>query len=411
MTIRIASLLWIAALGGLLAVGIMPRTALAADAADTADASPPPAVAAPAPASAPVPASASIPMPMQMPESPTPALDYYPVLPYGADADTVPALLPLASNRPLNGNYAGITRAVVAIHDFSRDANGMVAMLAALAGNGNANLIIVAPQFPLESDISRYAEHLSDGGRGLLRWSLASPVGGWESGGESVAVPPQRSVSSFTALDELLLFLGEKKIFPDLKDIVIAGHGMGADFVLRYAALGKAPDLLDENGISVRFVAADAASYLYFTPLRPAMGEKLSFITPDTAKCPDYDAYKYGLSNLNDYGRRTGTDAIRLRYVTRRVIYLAGEKVAGDERFPDMNCAALLEGPDRLARAMNYDVYLSMIFGDAVRLHEFATVPAAGYDAAAIFGSACGMEALFGAGECKSALRGEETPQ
>ncbi len=58
---------------------------------------------------------------------------------------------------------------------------------------------------------------------------------------------------------------------------VIAGHGMGGDFVQRYAAFGQAPDILEKEGIGVRFIVANPSSYLYFTASRTSeAGRKLS---------------------------------------------------------------------------------------------------------------------------------------
>ena len=330
-----------------------------------------------------------------------PATSLFPILPYEAADNAAPQLLPVTANHALGGDHAGITRAILAIHDLSRDADGTLTTLSSLAGANNETTIILAPQFLLNSDIPSSADE------DLARW----PLGGWEGGGESLVRPPQKGVSSFTAIDLLLLYLGEKQFFPDLKTIVIAGHGAGGDFVQRYAVAGKAPDLLEKQGITMRFVAADASSYLYLTTLRPIAG-KPGFALPDKSKCPAYDAYWYGLDNLNDYAQHTGASEIRLRYPERRVIYLAGEKVAENDPLPDVSCAARLQGPDRLARAMNYDIYLSTIFGESTATtQKFATVPRAGYDPAAIFGSSCGMDALFGDGECApKGIKGSTAP-
>lgn len=357
---------------------------------------------APAPSPAPVPAAPPVII----------TTAYFPVLPYGGDEDTPPQLLPVAGNHALDGDHAGITRALIAIHDVSRDASGMLGMLTALAGARNETTIILAPQFLLQSDVAQSRGKMPAGSYGLAAWPLKA-TGSWEQGDDSAAPPGQRGVSSFTAIDLLLLYLGEKKFFPDLKDIVIAGFGAGGDFVQRYAATGQAPDL--PGALPVRFVAADASSYLYFTPLRPQPG-KPGFITPDAAKCPTYDAYKYGLQNLNPYARRLGANEIRLRYAARRIVYLAGERAAGNDLFPDLSCAGLLQGPDRLARAMNYDIYLNTIFGETIGSQKFATVPGAGYDAAALFGSRCGMDALFGGGTCapepvSAGVSGAENPE
>jgi hypothetical protein len=336
-----------------------------------------------------------------------PAASWFPILPFDAAPDAEPQLLPVASNLPLDSNHANITRAIIVIHDVSRDASSAVAMLATLAGEANKTTFILAPQFLLESDIARFAGHLPDNGRNVAHWA----AGAWEDGGNSIAAAPDKDISSFTAIDLLLVFLSDRKLFPSLKDIVVAGHGAGGDFVLRYAAIGLAPDLINPGDVAIQFVAANPSSYLYFTPMRPAGGDKSGFGLPSTDRCPHYDSYKYGLDSLNDYARRTGANAIRLRYIDRRVTYMIGENAAGDDRFPDNNCAAMLEGIDRHARAINYDLYLSTIFGDdANKTQKSAGIPSAGYDPVAMFGSSCGMSVLFGDGNC-AALTNVETPQ
>jgi hypothetical protein len=190
-----------------------------------------------------------------------PAATWFPILPFDAEPDAQPQLLPLTSNMPLDEDHTGVTRAIIVIHDVSRDSSSALAMLATLAGERNKTTFIMAPQFLLESDIARFAGHLPDEGRNLARWT----PGAWEDGGESTAHPPDKGISTFTAMDLLLAFLSEKKFFPDLQDVIVTGHGAGGDFVLRYAAIGLAPDLLDPLGIKVQFAAANASSYLYFT--------------------------------------------------------------------------------------------------------------------------------------------------
>lgn len=329
-----------------------------------------------------------------------PASNYFPLLPFGAGEDALPQLLPVASNYALSGVHKGIHRAIVVAHDSSRDATTAVSVMAALAGNAVDSTLILSPQFLIDADIVRFSDHLPDHGKLFARW----PFDGWQDGGDSVVKPPQKGISSFTAMDMLLLYLGEKDFFPDLEQIVVVGHGSGGDFVHRYAAMGQAPDVLDRQNVPVRFVVGDASSYLYFTASRPkGVGERQQgFGVPDVAACPDYNAYKYGLMNLNGYGQKVGFDAIRLRYVARTVVYLNGEKASQSDPAPDTSCAAKLQGSDRLARAVNYDAYLMATFGEASRkMQKFIVVPKIGYDPIALYGSNCGMASLFGNGMCE----------
>ncbi len=327
---------------------------------------------------------------------PAPSSAYFPILPFGADPEAQPQLLPVASNHPLGEDHTNVTRGIIVVHDVSRDAGSMLSMMTVLAGSGNDAAMIVAPQFLLESDIAHFADKLPNGGKGMARWAW----GAWIDGGESTAVAPQKGVSSFTALDLILLYLGDREFFPNLKDVVVVGNGAGGDFVLRYAAVGQAPDLIGVQGVVTHFVAANPSSYLYYTPMRPMAG-KPGFSMPDASACAGYDAYRYGINNLNDYARRIGVNEIRLRYPSRQMVYLIGDKSGVDDRFPDTNCAAMMQGPDRFTRAKNYNLYLSTIFGDDIaRNQSFSVVPNVGSEPNVLFGSRCGMSALFGDGSC-----------
>ena len=331
---------------------------------------------------------------------------FFPILPYDAGPDVEPSMLPVASNHPLEENHAGITRGIIVIHDFSRDAGKALSVVTALAGAENSRTMIMAPQFLLDSDIQRFAESLPEKGKAFTRWSL----GGWASGDDSLPSPPQKSISSFTAVDLMLMFLSDRAGFPDMKEIVVVGHGEGGDFVQRYAAAGKAPDILDELKIPVRFVVADAASFLYLTTVRPQKNRQ-GFTPPDGEACKDYNTWPYGLDNLNAYAKRSGVNAIKTRFATRLVGYLAGENAGKADPSPDNSCAAVFQGADRPTRAINYATYTGILFGEAAgRTQNLSVEPNTGYDAAALYGSKCGMTMLFGDGDCTPAsLRNTDT--
>ena len=104
-----------------------------------------------------------------------------------------------------------------------------------------------------------------DQGKMFARW----PLDGWQNGGGVViAQHLQQKERQFLhrARFAFASILARRNLFPDLQQITIAGHGAGADFVQRYAAVGQAPDILDKQQIC-RYVLSrpTPSSYLYFT--------------------------------------------------------------------------------------------------------------------------------------------------
>lgn len=51
---------------------------------------------------------------------------------------------------------------------------------------------------------------------------------GWAGGDNNVFPTAQNTVSSFDALDQMLLFYDDKELFPNLRHLVVAGHSRGA---------------------------------------------------------------------------------------------------------------------------------------------------------------------------------------
>jgi hypothetical protein len=323
-----------------------------------------------------------------------PATAFFPVLPFDAQPDALPQLVPLAVNHSLSDTQTGVTRAIIVIHDESRDANNTLAGMAALAGALSSSTLILAPQFLLTSDLARFADHLPEHGKAFAAWQM----GGWMGGDEAVASSTSpKGVSSFTVIDLLLMYLADRNAFPDLKTVAIAGYGAGGQFVQRYAAFGAASAMLGQEGINVRFVVADAPSYLYLTATRPLGGTK-GFGHPDPAACPDYNAYPYGLEKMNTYVRRTGGNAAKTDYATHSVAYL---NTTTPDTVTDTGCAALAQGADSVVRVANYQNYLQSLYGDlAAQTQMFALFKDAKNDAVTLYGSPCGMAFLFGDGVC-----------
>ena len=328
-----------------------------------------------------------------------PATAYFPVLPIDAPEDSPTQLVPMAMNRSFDTVHDEVKRAIIVIHDESRDANAALAMISALAGSLNSSTIIMAPQFLLPSDIVRFSDHLPENGKIFAAWQVM----GWSAGNDSMPIASRKSVSSFTVIDFLMMYLSDRNIFPHLDTIVIAGFGVGGNFVQRYAALSTAADIVAKQDIDLRFVVAGATSYLYQTVTRP-LGGKNGFGLPNVVDCPGANAYPYGLEKLNPYGRRVGANAVKMSYPTRFIAYLNAQAA---DPFPDASCAGLAQGNSGSSRAENYRLYLRTLYGDvAEKTQTFAKSGEGVNDAISLFGSACGMTVLFGDGMCPPSEEG-----
>ena len=159
--------------------------------------------------------------------------------------------LPLYISSDWSVPLPAITRAVLVLHGRLRNADvycrSAKAAQAAAGATGNTTIMIV-PQFLAGIDVEAY--HLP---AATLRWTLE----GWEGGEPAVGPAP---ASSFDALDAILARLADRRLFPNLKQVVVAGHSGGGQVVQRYAIAGRADEQLIRENIGVRYVVANPSS-------------------------------------------------------------------------------------------------------------------------------------------------------
>ena len=287
-----------------------------------------------------------------------------------------------------------VRQAVVVIHGDHRNAGSnhrSVERAASAAGLTSA--LIVTPQFVTEQDASAH---------GLAGDVPIWPEDGWKEGGRArlLAAAPLPAVSSFTVVDELLRRLADRTLFPNLEQVVVAGHSAGGQFVHRYAAASPVEDTLRPLGIRVRYIVASPSSYLYFDNRRPVPGGAGELAVPSeaaVAECPRYNNYRYGLDSLNQYTRAVGSDALRSQYANRNVVFLLGGR-DNDPHTPDLDntCAARLQGADRLERGNQYYASLGQQFEPGIYARQAkAIIPNADHSPSLVFNSPAGRAYLF----------------
>ena len=233
---------------------------------------------------------------------------------------------------------------------------------------------MIAPQFLNQADVKR--NHL---GHEVVRW-----MGNDWMAGEASTGPGQ--ISSYGALDQIIKHLGNHKLFPALKEIVVAGHSGGGQVVQRFALTGHDHPLLNSEGIRLRYVVANPSSYAYFSPQRP--------VTFDIANCPGFNDWKYGMQNLPDYVGGRGAQQLEQDYVSRDITYLLGQQDT-DPNHPalDKSCEAETQGAYRLMRGHNYFDYLKQRHPQLG--HRLVEVPGVGHDGDKMFTSPEGEKVLF----------------
>ncbi|HEY4356623.1 MAG TPA: hypothetical protein VGN16_12805 [Acidobacteriaceae bacterium] len=283
-----------------------------------------------------------------------------------------------------------VTRALLVFHGKLRNADdynrsGLTAVSNAKA---EASTLLITPQFLGQQDIDAF--HLAPE---VLRWAPEAWMGGED------AIAPA-AISSFDAIDAILNHLADRRIFPNLKTVVIAGHSGGGQVVERYAIVGKAPEQLKRAGIATRYIVANPSSYLYFSPERPL--EDGAFGIPPKSCFGKYNHWKYGIEQPPSYVGDASFPALEDRFMKRDVIYLLGTKDTDpDHPALDKTCSAEDEGAYRYIRGHNYFRYLqSRHPGITQRLWDVEGVE---HDGDKMFNSPCGLSAIFDVGSCPTA--------
>jgi len=300
--------------------------------------------------------------------------------------------MPAYANRKLaDAPLADIRRAIVVLHGARRDAGRYYQDIETLVARDparQADTLVLALEFPTPIDAA-FA--------GRPAWRKAS----WENGAKSIQSAGRPApVSAFQVLDDVLRLLADRKRLPDLTDIVLAGHAGGAQLVQRYAVLNDLDGNLRRHGLGVRYVVANAPSYLYLTNERPRRGGA-GYAPYERGICPTYNQYPYGPLQLPADAADPDPASLYVRYAARDVVYLLGSADNNPEDYGlDKRCGAEAQGATRLSRGLGYVRYDRVLASRGNRpvalLHEHQQVMGVGHESAAMFGSLCGTRALLG---------------
>jgi hypothetical protein len=137
-----------------------------------------------------------------------------------------------------------VQRAVIIVHGLNRDPGtyqaNMQSALAQFTGDSNINkdsVAILAPYFPNgdDKDTGGYPWNatLKAGGARSYTSAMVWKGSQWSAGGNNQYPYLSTSTSSYTVLDTLVQYFDNKSLFPNMKQIIVAGHSLGAQTVHR----------------------------------------------------------------------------------------------------------------------------------------------------------------------------------
>lgn len=289
-----------------------------------------------------------------------------------------------------------IQRAVIIVHGLHRNpghymVHAMNALTETTRADPNINkssVAIICPYFPNGKD-KHVGYPWQDGlspGKGSISNALVWPGSKWSAGANNQYPHDAQTVSSFEVLDQLVKFFDDKSQFPNVKQIVVGGHSLGAQTVQRYAAIGN--DF--PTSAPVLYYIANPNSYTWMNDQRPL----------DTSDCPEYDNWRHGLANFTEYPMSYGADlvargglAVLSRWNARSKAFAQASQDTSEH---STSCAPFSQGQNRQERFLNFIKAFppSCVNVGAGRCDTIDYVDT-GHDVAGMFTSVAGQARLF----------------
>jgi pimeloyl-ACP methyl ester carboxylesterase len=294
----------------------------------------------------------------------------------------------------LDTRNEAVTRALVMVHGASRDAHNYFrhALAAAFLAGALEDTVVIAPRFA-SNDGRSCLDVLAPN---ELNWKCEG-ADTWRSGAAAADNP---KATSYDLADEILRKLADRRVFPNLKAIVVAGHSAGGQFATRYQMANRVHERL---GVPVTYVVANPSSYAYLDSLRPTASAVVSsvpaappgYVPPppavppppfapfsDARNCATYDTWPYGLQKRTGYAAGIADEQLKKQLAARPATYLVGELDILPLYGFDSSCPAMAQGATRLARGLAYGRYVNERYGAH---HQTLVVPACGHSARCMF--------------------------
>jgi pimeloyl-ACP methyl ester carboxylesterase len=294
-----------------------------------------------------------------------------------------------------------IRRALVMVHGTLRngDLYFETATGAAFFAHALDDTLVIAPAF--RSADGDCKDRLSPR---EVSWSCHGDS--WRSGGKAASDP---QLTSFDFMDEIVRRLADRRPFPNLKTLVIAGHSAGGQFVARYQMANRVDGKV---GLAIRYVVSNPSSYAWpdasrplpegdADPARAVLGwDKETAHTDfrygpfaEAAKVKEYDLWPYGLEQ-----RRTGYTAsmsdaqLKAQLAARPTTYLLSQVDTLPLGGFDDSDEAMAQGATRRARGEAFVRYIQTALHANARAQ---IVEECGHNARCVFTDTEALKVIF----------------
>jgi len=294
-----------------------------------------------------------------------------------------PARSMIYRTHPLGVANPDIHRAFIMVHGTNRNADHYFATAnaAAFLAGVRDDTLVIAPHF-----VSSDRGCMDKLEPNEVSWSCGGDS--WRSGGSSTSDP---KLASFDFVDQILRELANKKTFPNLRAIVVAGHSAGGQFVNRYEMANKVHDTL---GVPVSYVVANPSSYAWpdamrplqegdatpeaagkgwdktephtnftYGPFDPTKGSRLLDSTAPGRPAPNFDKWPFGLEDrTGGYTKGLTNDQLIKQLTSRPVTYLLSQVDTLPLGGFDSSANAMAQGATRRARGEAFVKYVNDTF-------------------------------------------------
>lgn len=247
--------------------------------------------------------------------------------------DNLPAKVFYASTAPV-AQGSDCHTAVVLIHGWNSGVKPNTTYDSVKRSLGDG-VYIIAPNFPTHLAMER--NKVAEDGRAMWNdsWqktlnTSGSPDDDWRGGGDARGT----ALSSFDVIDSIFKILGDRKLYPNLRNVTLMGFSAGGQFVGRYVAVGRG---FVRRGVKVNYIALSPSTQLRLDP-----GVK----------------WHYGLADRPRYCAGLSMKEILRNLKSRPTLYGCGTADVGT-RSLDVCPEAMLQGENRYDRCRKFEKHVA----------------------------------------------------